>query len=62
VDLGCVDRLRDVSILGRDAAWSPDGAWLAFAAEDAIFIRRLVGPEQVVRWPATAVELAWRPD
>ncbi len=45
---------------GSAATWSPDGQWLAIAEPDAIVFHRLVGgPDQALRWPATATQLAW---
>ncbi len=44
---------------GFAATWSPDGQWLAIAEPDAIVFHRLVGPEQTLRWPAHAAQLAW---
>jgi hypothetical protein len=47
-------------LFGRDAAWSPDGEWVATAGADAIAFHRVVGPPRTIRYPAQAVELAWR--
>ena len=46
---------------GYAATWSPDGQWLAIAEEEGIGIvfHRLVGPDQALRWPADATQLAW---
>jgi hypothetical protein len=58
--LPCFQGRAPVDLVGNDAAWSPDGEWLAVAEEDAIALERVVGPAQTVRWPARAAELAWR--
>jgi hypothetical protein len=60
-DLGCMPEHGRASVIGLDAAWSPDGEWLAVAQTEAITFVRVVGPRTVVRWPAAAVDLAWRP-
>jgi len=61
LDLGCLPRLPNRSLEGANAAWSPDGAWVALAQDDRIAFERLVGPRLEVSWPARAFELAWRP-
>jgi hypothetical protein len=61
-DLGCMPARSRGSFIARDAAWSPDGAWLAVAQSRAITFARVVAPRTVLRWPASAAELAWRPD
>jgi hypothetical protein len=59
VYLGCfVGRLLNPR--GHAAAWSPDGLWLAVAERAAIAFHRVIGPPRTVRWPASAVQLAWR--
>jgi hypothetical protein len=60
-ELGCYQGRPPHPFEGSDAAWSPDGQWLAFAERDAILFDHLLGPEQIVRWPAKAAQLAWRP-
>jgi WD40-like Beta Propeller Repeat len=59
-DLGCTGR-RPQAFFGRDAAWSPDGQWLAVAEPGSIAFHRVAGSQQAIRWPAAAAELAWRP-
>jgi hypothetical protein len=59
VDLGCAG-IRERSFIGRDAAWSPDGRWVAVAATTQIeFHEVLTGDERLV-WPARASEIYWR--
>jgi hypothetical protein len=58
-DLGCTGRAPQ-TFFGRDAAWSPDGEWLAVAEPEAIAFHQMVTPHQTIRWPASAVQLAWR--
>lgn len=60
VGLGCFPGRSPRVLVGRDAAWSPDGRWLAVAERNTIAFQRLVGPPRTIRWPAAAVELAWR--
>ena len=60
VDLGCAPGRSPRTFFGRDAAWSPDGRWLAVAERKAIALHRLVGRARTIRWPAAAVHLAWR--
>ncbi len=59
-DLGCTGR-RPRAFFGRDAAWSPDGQWLAVAEPRSIAFHRVASSQQAIRWPAAAAELAWRP-
>jgi hypothetical protein len=61
MSLGCLPADQRASFFGRDAAWSPDGEWVAVAEEQSIAFTRVIGPDATVRWPATAAELAWRP-
>jgi hypothetical protein len=61
VSLGCLPSEQRQSFVGRDAAWSPDGQWLAVAERRNIAFHRIVGPGETVRWPAQAAQLAWRP-
>ena len=60
-DLGCYEGRPPHPAVVSDAAWSPNGEWLALAGEDALVFDRLLGPEQILRWPAHPFELAWRP-
>jgi WD40-like Beta Propeller Repeat len=61
VDIGCVTG-REISFIAFDAAWSPDGQWIAVAATDQIEFHRVVGGEETIAWPARARELYWRGD
>jgi hypothetical protein len=61
LSLGCLPETERVTFLGSDAAWSPDGEWVAVAEEHSISFNRVVGPATTVRWPTEAAELAWRP-
>jgi hypothetical protein len=61
IDLGCFQGIAPRFFQGRDAAWSPDGRWIAVAEPDAVIFRELVGGNFVAQWPASAVQLAWRP-
>jgi WD40-like Beta Propeller Repeat len=60
IPLGCFRGRTPTALVGRDAAWSPDGKWLAVAERDNVAFQRLVGPARTIRWPAAAVQLAWR--
>jgi hypothetical protein len=60
-ELGCYEGRPPHPAEAGDAAWSPDGRWLALSDQDAVLFDRLLGPEQILRWPAAAAELAWRP-
>jgi hypothetical protein len=59
VDLGCA-RIRERSFAGRDAAWSPDGHWVAVADEEQIVFHEVGADADVLVWPARANELYWR--
>jgi WD40-like Beta Propeller Repeat len=61
VELGCYHgrELRDLS--GSDAAWSPDGAWVAVAEAEAITFHPVAVSGRTVTWPAGAADVAWRP-
>jgi hypothetical protein len=61
IDLGCFRGIAPRFFQGRDAAWSPDGRWIAVAEPDSIIFHELVGGNFIARWPAQAVQLAWRP-
>jgi hypothetical protein len=58
-ELGCYQGRRPHPFAGTDAAWSPDGRWLAVAERDTIAFDRVVGAERTIRWPAAAAQLAW---
>ena len=48
------------TFVGTAAAWSPDGRWLAVAADEGtVLFHRVVGRYDVVRWDASARALAW---
>lgn len=59
VDLGCFR--GTAPRFGRDAAWSPDGRWIALAGPEAIVFWDVVRGGVVATWPAQAAHLAWRP-
>ena len=61
LDLGCLPGLPDRSYSGDDAAWSPDGTWVAISQPKRVAFERVVGFRLEVSWPARAAELAWRP-
>jgi hypothetical protein len=61
VSLGCFAGEPPESLSGQDAAWSPDGNWIALAQANGIVFQRIT-PRLTVRWPAQAAELVWRPD
>jgi hypothetical protein len=61
VDVGCAG-LRTPSFFGFDAAWSPDGRWIAVADRDQIEFHELLTGNQRLVWPARARELYWRGD
>ena len=50
------------AFIGLDAAWSPDGFWVAVAAPDQIEFHRVLGGEETLVWPARAQQLEWRGD
>jgi hypothetical protein len=60
LDVGCFPGALPGTLRGRDVTWSPDGRWLAVAGRRAIVFQRVIGPPMTVRWPASAVQLAWR--
>jgi hypothetical protein len=61
VELGCYHgrELRDLS--GSDAAWSPDGTWVAVAEAESISFHPVAVSGQTITWPAGAADVAWRP-
>jgi hypothetical protein len=61
VDIGCFTG-REFSFIAFDAAWSPDGEWIAVAATDQIVFHQVVGGRDTFVWPAHARELYWRGD
>jgi hypothetical protein len=60
-DVGCF-RAPARAFIGLDAAWSPDGFWVAVAAPDQIEFHRVLGGEETIVWPGRAQELDWRGD
>jgi WD40-like Beta Propeller Repeat len=58
-DLGCTGRAPQ-AFFGSDAAWSPDGEWLAVAERQTIAFHHLARVDETIRWPAAAASLAWR--
>ena len=58
-DVGCAGLPRHV-FTAFDAAWSPDGRWVAVANPDRIEFHRVVGGDELLVWPARARELDWR--
>lgn len=61
VDVGCFAG-RETSFIAFDAAWSPDGQWIAVAGTDQIEFHRVVGGDETLVWPARAREFDWRGD
>jgi WD40-like Beta Propeller Repeat len=58
-DVGCYGG-RLASFIAYDAAWSPDGRWLAVAGTDQIEFHDVLTDDERLVWPARAVELYWR--
>jgi WD40-like Beta Propeller Repeat len=61
IDLGCFRGIAPRSFRGRDAAWSPDGRWIAVAEPDAVVFYARIQGGPIATWPAQAAQLAWRP-
>ena len=61
LNLGCPSGPRPDVFQGVDATWDPEGHWVAIAQPDSILIRQVVGGDFEASWPASAVQLAWRP-
>jgi dipeptidyl aminopeptidase/acylaminoacyl peptidase len=59
VDLGCAG-IQERIFFGRDAAWSPDGRWVAVADPDQIEFHDILAGDEVLVWPAHAAEIFWR--
>jgi hypothetical protein len=60
VELPCYDGMPLGDVSGRDAAWSPDGTWIAIAERNAISLHPLAIVAPAIRWPGAALRLAWR--
>lgn len=58
-DVGCAG-LHGRSFIAFDAAWSPDGQWVAVADPDQIEFHNLRTGDERLMWPARARELYWR--
>lgn len=58
--LGCFRGADPQQFEGHAAAWSPEGTWLATAEAEEIVFHQVVGPEEPLRWPARAAQIAWR--
>lgn len=61
IDLGCFRGIAPRFLQGRDAAWSPDGRWIAVAEPDAVVFYARIRGGPIATWPAQAAQLAWRP-
>lgn len=59
LSLGCFGGDAPRAFAENAAAWSPDGQWIAVAEPETIVFYRVVGHREVVRWLASADELAW---
>jgi hypothetical protein len=59
--IGCAGVLAR-SFFAFDAAWSPDGRWVAVADSDQIEFHEVVTGDESLVWPARARELDWRGD
>jgi hypothetical protein len=60
VELGCYRGRELHDLFGSDAAWSPDGAWVAVAAPEGISFHPVAVPSPPIVWPAVAARLSWR--
>ena len=61
IDLGCFRGIAPRSFQGRDAAWSPDGRWIAVGEPDVVVFYARIQGGPIATWPAQAAQLAWRP-
>jgi WD40-like Beta Propeller Repeat len=59
VTLRCARYPAPRTFEGGDAAWSPDGEWIAVAEPEAVVFHRVVGRYAAVRWPVAAARVAW---
>ncbi len=59
LSLGCFQGAAPRTFAEHAAAWSPDGDWIAVAEPETIAVYRVAGRRKVVRWLASADELAW---
>ena len=59
VDLGCLGH-EGASWPAKDAAWSPDGAWIALSVAEGILFTNVAGDAPDVLWGQNAVVLGWR--
>lgn len=59
-NLGCYAGPPSGAFIGLDAAWSPDGHWLAIADPEEIVFQQLVEGDERIVWPARASALYWR--
>ena len=60
VELGCYHGRELRNMFGIDAAWAPDGSWVAISGVNGIEFRPVASFSPAIAWPARAVELAWR--
>lgn len=58
-DVGCAG-LSSRVFTAFDAAWSPDGRWVAVANPDRIEFHEVITGDETLVWPARARELYWR--
>jgi dipeptidyl aminopeptidase/acylaminoacyl peptidase len=58
-DVGCAGLSQRV-FTAFDAAWSPDGRWVAVANPDRIEFHEVITGDEPLVWPARARELYWR--
>jgi hypothetical protein len=65
IALDCFEAERpDLLLFGGsvDAAWSPDGRWIAVAYSDRIGFHHVADGEEVASWPTRAAAIAWTAD
>jgi hypothetical protein len=61
VELGCYRGRKLDDLFGSDAAWSPDGTWVAIATPEGIAFHPVAVFSPPIVWPAVAWQLSWRP-